>query len=289
MTIGEIEQRFAQELSAQYGQSESQSLAEIAIEDICDLPHGGIFRTRDLTATHEQEQLLLKVLDGLRKNVPLQYLLGVADFYGMKFKVAPGVLIPRPETEELVDWILRDIKQHQYTIRPTRILDIGTGSGCIPVVLKKKLPETEVISVDVSEEALRIASNNIDFHDVDVTLLKGDILAGLSEFKQGALDIIVSNPPYITTAEKKDMHANVLDHEPSLALFVPDDDPLIFYRKILEFAQKNLVAEGCVYFEINSLMGEQMMNLLAIHNFAGEIRKDISGNHRMIKGRKTGQ
>lgn len=287
MTIGEIEQLYLEGLSEQYGESESLSLANLAIEDVCDIGHGFLFANRSNDLSQEQDQLLLKILDGLKAGTPIQYLLGVADFYGFKFKVAPGVLIPRPETEELVDWILKDIKQNQLNSSPGRIVEIGTGSGCIPVTLKKKLPETDVISVDISDDALMIAAKNVLFHEVDVELVKGDILEGLTGFNKESIDIIVSNPPYITNAERADMHMNVLHNEPSLALFVPDEDPLIFYRKILHFAKENLALTGCVYFEINSLMGQQMLCLLEENNFYGELKKDIFGKDRMVKALKA--
>lgn len=289
MTIGEIEQKIATELADQYGENEAQSLARVAIEDVCDIRFTAQMGQRSTPLSHEQEQLLLKVLDGLKQNIPLQYLLGFADFYGLRFKVAPGVLIPRPETEELVDWVLSDIALQGNQEGARRILDIGTGSGCIPIILKKKLPNTEVISVDVSEEALRIASSNVVFHDVDVRLVKGDVLNELSDFQKDTVDIIISNPPYITSAEKAQMHANVLQNEPSLALFVPDEDPLIFYRKILILAQTCLVPDGSVYFEINSLMGEPMLALLNEYGFAGDLRKDINGADRMVKARRLPQ
>lgn len=287
MTIGEMEQRFVAELSGQYGEGESMSLANLAIEDVCDFRYGKTFGGRSKDLSLEQEQLLLKVLDGLKREIPLQYLLGVADFFGLKFKVAPGVLIPRPETEELVDWILKDVAKGWHDAGPHLILDIGTGSGCIPVTLKKKLPEVEVISVDVSDDALRIASANVFFHEVDVKLIKGDVLGGLRDFAAHSVDIIVSNPPYITSAEMDEMQANVLNNEPGLALFVPDDDPLLFYRAILELAQHCLVPRGRIYFEINSQMGNQMLELLDQYHFKGELRKDMSGKDRMIKARKN--
>lgn len=286
MTIGEIEQRFVSELREQYGEGESLSLANLAIEDVCDFGYGSLLANRSKDLSQEQEQLLLKTLEGLKNDIPLQYLLGMADFYGLKFKVAPGVLIPRPETEELVDWILKDIAKNPLSSAPQRILDIGTGSGCIPIILKRKLPETEVTSVDISDDALAIAAKNVSFHEVDVKLMKGDVLTGLPDLAQKTFDIIVSNPPYITAAERSEMHANVLNNEPALALFVPDHDPLVFYRKILELAQDCLAPAGTVYFEINSLMGAQMLDLLRECGFSGELRKDIYGKDRMVKGWK---
>ncbi|PRY52323.1 release factor glutamine methyltransferase [Arcticibacter pallidicorallinus] len=287
MTIGEMEQRFVAELTGQYGEGEAVSLANLAIGDVCDLSYGRSFQNRSRDLSPEQELLLSEILDGLKKEVPLQYLMGVADFFGLKFKVAPGVLIPRPETEELVDWILKDVAKDWTKERPHLIVDIGTGSGCIPIALKKKLPEVEIISVDVSEDALGIASANVLLHEVDVKLIKGDVLAGLTNFAAGSVDIIVSNPPYITGSEMEGMHANVLNNEPELALFVPDEDPLLFYRVILELAQHCLVPGGSVYFEINSQMGNQMLALLDRYDFKGELRKDISGQDRMIKARRS--
>jgi release factor glutamine methyltransferase len=286
MTIGEMDQRFVTELTGQYGEGESVSLANVAMEDVCDLRNGRSFSNSSKDLSLEQEQRLLKVLDGLKKEIPIQYLLGRADFFGLKFKVAPGALIPRPETEELVDWILKDVAKEWLVQSSHLILDIGTGSGCIPITLKKKLPEVEVISVDVSDDALRIASTNVLFHEVDVKLMKGDVLAGLPYFAPDSVDIIVSNPPYITRSEMKEMQGNVLNNEPELALFVPDNDPLLFYRNILELAQHCLVPAGTVYFEINSLMGNQMLGLLDQYNFRGELRKDISGKDRMVKARR---
>lgn len=286
MTIGEIERSFIAELTERYGEGESASLANIAIEEVCDVRYGSSFANKNKDLSQEQEQLLSKILDGLKNDIPLQYLLGVADFYGLKFKVAPGVLIPRPETEELVHWILKDVERNRRGMGLPRILDIGTGSGCIPIALKKKLPEAKVASVDISAEALAIAAKNVLFHDVEVTLCKADVLAGFADFAEGTVDILVSNPPYITTAEMAEMHTNVLNNEPALALFVPDNDPLVFYRRILELAQSCLATGGHVYFEINSLMGNEMLKLLSEYNFGGELKKDISGKDRMIKAWK---
>lgn len=287
MTIGEIEKLFIGRLTEHYGDSESSSIAVLAIEEVCDLGHGRFFESKSGLLTLEQEQRLRNILRGLNDGVPIQYLLGFADFYGLKFKVGPGVLIPRPETEELVDWILKDIKQNQLIAPRLQIVDIGTGSGCIPITLKTKLPDADVISIDISDEALAIASQNVSYHEVEVKLIKGDIIEGVSGFDKPSVDIIVSNPPYITSAEKTGMQSNVLDNEPALALFVPDEDPLIFYRKILQFAQKFLIPGGCVYFEINSLMGQQMLQLLEENNFFGELKKDIFGKDRMIKALKA--
>ena len=218
------------------------------------------------------------LLESLKKEIPIQYLLGKTSFYGLDFELNSTVLIPRPETEELVEWI---IKNHSKKHGQLKILDIGTGSGCIAISLAKNLPEASVFAIDVSEMALATAKKNATVNEVNVTFIQKNILE--TEDLEQQFDIIVSNPPYVRNLEKKEIKKNVLDHEPHLALFVEDNDALIFYRKIAALAQKNLSPNGQLYFEINQYLGVEMKDLLEKMNFKNiELRKDIYGNDRMI-------
>ena len=200
----------------------------------------------------------------------------------MEFEVNPNVLIPRPETEELVEWIIQSQKSKAES-QKIKILDIGTGSGCISISLAKNLPNAQVFSIDVSEKALATAQKNTKINEVNVTFLLKNILE--TEDLEQQFDIIVSNPPYVRELEKQEIKKNVLDNEPHLALFVDDNDALIFYRKIAELAQKNLSPNGQLFFEINQYLGKEMIDLLEKMGFKNiELRKDIYGNDRMIRG-----
>jgi len=226
-------------------------------------------------------------IEKLKKEQPIQYIVGETEFYGLPFKVTESTLIPRPETEELIDWIIKD--QLEFINDQLLILDIGTGSGCIPISLAKNLPKAKVSAVDISEEALKIAKENADSNKVEVRFIHGDILRhaelDLVSHKD-KYDIIVSNPPYVRNLEKQEIKKNVLAHEPHLALFVEDDDALIFYRKITEFALEHLKKDGMLYFEINQYLGKQTVELIRDLGFSTvELRKDMSGNDRMIKAR----
>jgi release factor glutamine methyltransferase len=208
--------------------------------------------------------------------------LGKTSFYGLEFEVNENVLIPRQETEELVDWIIKDVTVLRNS-PGLKILDIGTGSGCIAISLARNIPNAQVFAIDVSEKALATAQKNAQINTVNVTFINQNILE--TEDLQQQFDIIVSNPPYVRNLEKEEIKKNVLDNEPHLALFVEDNDALIFYKKIVELAQKNLVPNGQLYFEINQYLGKEMVELLKKMNFATiELRKDIYGNDRMIKG-----
>jgi release factor glutamine methyltransferase len=205
----------------------------------------------------------------------------VTHFYGLEFEVNSAVLIPRPETEELVDWIVQKskIKNQKSKIK---ILDIGTGSGCIAIALAKNLPNAQVFALDVSEQALATAKTNAELNQVTIQFLHQSILETENLCQQ--FDVIVSNPPYVRELEKQEIKKNVLDNEPHLALFVEDNDALIFYRKIAQLAQKNLNPQGQLYFEINQYLGQEMLDLLREMGFKNsELRQDIYGNDRMIQ------
>lgn len=235
----------------------------------------------DYSIDKDQETQFFYALTELKKQRPIQYILGETTFLDFTFKVKEGVLIPRPETEELVLWIAENIPND----RPISILDIGTGSGCIAVSLAKLIPNASVTAIDVSSEALEIANANAELNGVSVSFIKQDILA--ATILPGEFDIIVSNPPYVRELEKTEMQPNVLDFEPSLALFVSDGSPLVFYQKITELASKFLTPSGALYFEINQYLGAETTALLGAAGFKNSIlRKDVFGNERMLKGTK---
>lgn len=231
----------------------------------------------------------LQVLHRLKTGEPLQYVIGDTVFYGLTFKVSSAVLIPRPETEELVDWIIQRCTSDQFTPPGNgSILDIGTGSGCIAISLKKHLPNFSVSAIDVSKSALAVARGNALLNDAEVNFIHADILDYKSTEKY---DVIVSNPPYITRQEQQAMHKNVLENEPHLALFVSDERPLIFYEAIAEFALGNLNENGLLCFEINEHLGKQTVEMLVDKSFVNiTLRKDMQGKDRMIlaSGMKLG-
>ncbi|WP_317168592.1 N5-glutamine methyltransferase family protein [Blattabacterium cuenoti] len=229
---------------------------------------------------------LIRKLWELRKNRPIQYVIGKASFFGMDFIVNEKVFIPRPETEELVSWIIQD---HTTNSEKVQIFDIGTGSGCISIALKKKLPKIQQIyAIDFSHEILSIARKNALFHDVKIFFKKVDILQNLISIpiKKYPVTIVVSNPPYVRLSEKKFLHPNVFQYEPFQALFVPDEDPLIFYKKIIFWIQKKFIGTGkvCIYFEINQFIHFEILDLMKKTGFLNiKIRKDIQGFFRMIR------
>ncbi|HBS53588.1 MAG TPA: peptide chain release factor N(5)-glutamine methyltransferase, partial [Flavobacterium sp.] len=234
-----------------------------------------------LAFSESELKIWSSILEQLKKEIPIQYILGVTHFYGLEFEVNSAVLIPRPETEELVDWIIQNSKSKAQNSR-LKILDIGTGSGCIAVALAKNLLNAQVFALDVSEQALATAKTNSEKNQVQLAFIHQSILETLDLGQQ--FDIIVSNPPYVRELEKQEIKKNVLDNEPHLALFVEDNDALIFYRKIAQLAQKNLNPQGQLYFEINQYLGQEMLDLLQGMGFKNcELRKDIYRNDRMIQ------
>lgn len=217
----------------------------------------------------------------LQQEKPIQYITGEAWFYGLRFEVNENTLIPRPETEELVEWIIESQKSKVQS-QKLEILDIGTGSGCIPISLKANLPQANVSAIDVSEQALEVAKINAVSNNVEVNFIQANILE-VEDLNQ-YFDVIVSNPPYVRNLEKQEIKKNVLDYEPHLALFVEDTDALLFYRKIAQLALKNLSSNGLLFFEINQYLGNETVELLENLGFKNiELKKDIYGNDRMIK------
>ncbi len=285
----QILQYIRQTLSTCYPASEASALARLILEKRFGISLTEIYMGKDKQFLPEQRNELEDILQRLLRNEPVQYVLGEADFCGETFSVGPGVLIPRPETEELVAWI-----GETMPATPCKVLDVGTGSGCIAISLAKRFPQSDVTAWDVSELALAIARANNQRLGTNVSFLRRDVLEEAKAYEptdrrsdEGTFDVIVSNPPYVTCSERKEMEANVLDWEPGLALFVPDDDPLLFYRAIARLAQRLLRPGGRLFFEINRAYGTATVNLLQEMNYqAVELRKDLSGNDRMVSAQR---
>ena len=278
--------QFIQNLSPIYDAGEAESFFYLILEEKHQLKRIDMALHPDLTFSDDEIQVWNSILEQLQQEIPVQYLLGKTSFYGLEFEVNANVLITRPETEELVEWIIQSWKLSLDSTQDDnvkiKILDIGTGSGCIAISLAKNIPNAQVFAIDVSDKALATAQKNAEINEVNVTFLKKNILA--VEGLEQQFDIIVSNPPYVRELEKKEIKKNVLDNEPHLALFVEDNDALIFYRKIAELAQKNGSPNGQLFFEINQYLGKEMIELLEKMNFKKiELRKDIYGNDRMMK------
>lgn len=259
-----------------YGEREASSIGRLLFEDLFQVKsfnHDGTFRF---------QQQLEEVINRLLANEPVQHIIGVADFYGLKFKVNPHVLIPRPETEELVFWVKETLSTIKSDWVNPNVLDIGTGSGCIIITLKHLLPDIQAFAFDISETALSVASDNAALNQVNVSFKQVDIRTPQSEFP--TFDVIISNPPYIPQNQQSLMQKNVLDYEPHLALFVQDEDPLIFYRSIADFARNHLQSNGYLFFEVNEYNAEEVVGLLNQMSFREvQLQKDMSGKWRMIR------
>jgi len=283
MTLNEARTVLTKELNKVYDDDELKNIIELVTEHITNMSRAEQVKNKVPYLTCTQLENLDEITEKLKKNEPVQYVLGEAWFTGMKFKVNKNVLIPRPETEELVDWILREAASHE--LRAASILDVGTGSGCIPITIKKILQEANVSAIDVCSEALFTATENAIELNVGVNFLLLDFLNEERWNELGQYDIIVSNPPYVKQSEINTMHERVKEFEPHLALFVPDEDALLFYKKLSDFALKHLKPDGNLFVEINEALGEQVVNLF--RGFANiELRKDMQGKDRMIKATK---
>ena len=280
MKIKEYRTQFIDALTPLYDAVEAESFFYLILEEKNQLKRIDLALRPDLVFLEAETVVWNSILEQLKKEIPIQYLLGKTSFYGLDFEVNEDVLIPRPETEELVEWIVESQKPKDER-QKISILDIGTGSGCIAISLAKNILNAQVFAIDVSEKALATANKNAENNSVNVTFFNQNILK--TEDLQQQFDIIVSNPPYVRNLEKEEIKKNVLDNEPHLALFVEDNDALIFYKKIAKLAQKNLSENGTLYFEINQYLGKEMIDLLEGMNFKNiELRKDIYGNDRMI-------
>lgn len=282
---GQIQQKLRFILEERFGE-EAYMLERLLLEDFTAKK---LVEPEEVIASPNIEGLESKV-NRLLHDEPIQYILGKAHFYGRDFTVNPSVLIPRRETEELMVWIREDLKKRKHQA-PFRILDIGTGSGCIPISLSLELRElgieAEVWGMDISEKALTVARDNNQLFEANCQFFTDNILE-IDKNKLNKWDIIISNPPYVPQAEKKVIAPRVKEHEPGLALFVPDEDPLRFYKKISELASNCLQPGGHLYFEIHEDFGKEMEELLASIGFDEILlKRDMQGKDRMIKGRKT--
>lgn len=289
MVIKNYKNRFLQALSSLYDEKEVESFFYLTLEKLHQKKRIDLALQPDLSMDETQLSQWETVLTELKTYKPIQYILGETEFYGLTFLVNENVLIPRPETEELVELIL--VESRKSKVESLSILDIGTGSGCIPVSLKKNLPSAEVFAIDVSPNALEVAQKNAEINGVEVNFIQTDILKvndlknlPTSNFQLPAsFDIIVSNPPYVRNLEKAEINPNVLEFEPHLALFVEDNDALLFYRKITELAKSHLAENGKLYFEINQYLGKETVALVESYGFKNvQLIKDIYGNDRMI-------
>jgi release factor glutamine methyltransferase len=278
MTLRNLQKKFLSELVLFYPEQEALHYFYAFAEDYLQLKRYEVSLQKDIQLTAETEGKFLKAIDQLKKSVPLQYILGHTSFFGLNIMVDNHVLIPRPETEGLVDWVLQSAKE----MNNPKILDIGTGSGCIAIALAKNLPNASVSAMDISAEALNMAKKNAVKNLVDINFFQADILKMPDLPSQ--FDIIVSNPPYVLESEKELMHKNVLQYEPHAALFVFENDPLIYYRSIAALAKKNLSHNGTLFFEINESKGKEMLELLLRSGFGNrELQQDFLGKDRMIK------
>jgi release factor glutamine methyltransferase len=278
MNLKEYKFHFTDELSAIYPQTETDTFFFYLIEEYLNFQRIDLVIQPEFKITDEAFLLFSNALEALKKEIPIQYILGKTEFYGLPLVVNNHTLIPRPETEELVEWILDTIDSS----KSLQIIDIGTGSGCIPISLAKKALNTTVFAVDISKDALKIAKKNAALNKVSIHFIEKNILQTTTLPQK--FDVIVSNPPYVRELEKVAIKKNVLENEPHLALFVDDDNPLLFYDKIADLAKEHLTKNGFLFFEINQYLGTETFALLRKKGFKSiELKKDLLGNDRMIK------
>ena len=289
MTLKDFQTFFSAELASKYPKSEIDSFFAIIIEEQLGLQRIDTVLQPDFFIEEANVSTLKKIIKRLQKEEPIQYIFGKTEFFGLPFFVDENTLIPRPETEELVAWIIDEVENNKK--KNITILDIGTGSGCIAISLQKKLPKSTISAIDISEKAIVIAKKNAKENKVNINFFKADILntTSLDEIfknQNTSFDIIVSNPPYVRELEKAEIKNNVLQNEPHLALFVDDENPLLFYKKIAGLAKQNLTKNGLLFFEINQYLGQETIELLNEFGFySTKLKKDIFKNNRMLKAR----
>ncbi|MBS7563130.1 peptide chain release factor N(5)-glutamine methyltransferase [Mucilaginibacter sp. Bleaf8] len=282
-TVKEVYDSYRQDLQALYDSNEITALTELVLSELTGFSRAKLKAFPEVDLAGDQQTSVTHILSELKTGKPIQYILGFTEFYGLKFSVNPSVLIPRPETEELVDWIVNTIPNTSLT--DTKILDVGTGSGCIAISLAKTINGSIVTAMDISVTALQTARENAIANGANVTFIEADVLneqtINMIEPNQS---VIVSNPPYVTPLDKEHMHTNVTDFEPHTALFVPQEDPLLFYNTIADLAIARLSKSGLLFFEINEAYGQATVEMLSGKGFTDiELRKDMFGKDRMIK------
>ncbi len=274
MTLQDFKLKMISELSSIYEMDELNSIFNLLSEDYLKIPRSKILLADEIDLNESNQTLFLSALERLKTHEPIQYVLGKTTFMGLEFKVNSSVLIPRPETEELVRLILKE------DLDGKEILDIGTGSGCIAVSLAKNLPNAKVSALDISSDALKVAEENANLNNVNIEFINADIFEYKFEKKY---DVIVSNPPYVTESEKINMKKNILDFEPKLALFVEDDKPLKYYENILKFTSDCLINKGFLFFEINEKYSGELVNICKLNSYYNiRINSDISLKNRFL-------
>lgn len=283
MTLKNFKEFLTKTLSEIYPKSEIESFFFILIDEYLDLKRIDSVINPDFKIVDDKLSLLKNALERLKKEEPIQYIIGNTEFYGYPFLVDENTLIPRPETEELIEWILLEVdKLQSNNTSKLSILDIGTGTGCIPISLAKNLSTAIISAIDVSADALKVAAKNATLNNVNINFIEADILQTKTLPQQ--FDIIISNPPYVRELEKVEIQNNVLQNEPHLALFVSDENPLLFYDKIADLAKQHLTKDGLLFFEINQYLGKETVEMLTKKGFNNiELRKDLFGKDRMIK------
>jgi release factor glutamine methyltransferase len=299
MKMADAERYISGRLQEVYEESEAKNIADLLIEHITSLSKNERLSRNEYEITPEQELAFRDDLQRLLKHEPIQYLMNKSWFYGLELFVDPSVLIPRPETEELVEWVINDIKASGLDVfardmagadktNLLKILDVGTGSGCIALALKKAMPKAEIWGCDMSEEALNVARRNGSALDLRVDFQGLNFLDPEQQRQLPTVNILVSNPPYIPIKDKQLMDRNVVEHEPHLALFVPNDDPLVFYRALAKFGMHRLYENGSIYMEIHEDLGNQVTDLFKEQGyFSVVVKKDMQGKNRMVKVKKT--
>lgn len=280
MVLLQLKKTFSETLNGEYPEGEINSFFTLLADKFLQMSRLEVALNPEREISSAEEEDFQEALRRLQRHEPIQYIIGETIFFGLPFKVNEKVLIPRPETEELVEWILVDLQEKKA--EKLRVMDIGTGSGCIAVSLAKHLPNAQVTAIDISEAALETARVNAEQNRVEVRFVQRDILS--TQELDSQYDIIVSNPPYVRELEKKEMQRNVLEHEPGGALYVKDEDPLVFYDKITLLAKDALSPGGALYFEINQYLATETAGLLTKYYFSSSLKKDIFGNDRMLKG-----
>jgi release factor glutamine methyltransferase len=280
MTIAEAKKEIRNATSHLYEQREITAITALLLEKITGFTRLDQTIQKDVLIEQRKVESLQQAIVKLQQGMPIQYVLGEAWFYGFIFSVSEHTLIPRPETEELVAWVLSDLNNN---ISQVNLLDVGTGSGCIPITIAKKISTIKTYGVDISTNALAIAKKNAQTIGSDTQFLQLDFLDTSKWDSLPPVDILISNPPYIAEKEKASMHKNVLDYEPHIALFVPDNDPLIFYKQILLFAEKKLQMNTLIYLELNEALAMQTAALFSSASFETTLKKDMQGKYRMLK------
>ncbi len=283
MTYQDYKIYFKKEVSANYTEAESSILFEIFLEHLTDLNKIELRKVMTQEIEKTDSLQLQNIIEQLKTGKPYQQILGKTEFYGLKFFVDEHVLIPRPETEELLELAIKKMQDPRCKMQDLKILDIGTGSGIIPIVLKKHFPNSEISAIDFSENALKTAQRNADFHEVEINFIHQDYL---NENLTEIYDVIISNPPYIGIEEEDEIADSVKEFEPKMALFSPTSNALIFYEKIAEDCKNHLAKDGLVFLEINQKLGKETLELFSDVLKEAELIKDLSGNDRIVWGRK---